>query len=146
MQIFEFIKKPVLSLPVLGGYQIFMITTGSSFHKTVYKRVWFSLFLPPKSDMLGKGIFIYTGSQYVSSWNFENSQFSQTGYYLLIGFFFLIQKFIINFFKSQFHYFLTNEQITNIVTNNFLTLNNILFIEVLHFNNFIPFKFTFKLF
>jgi hypothetical protein len=42
--------------------------------------------------------------------------------------------------------FFIDEKITNIVTNNFLTLNNILFIEVLHFNNIIHFKFTFKLF
>jgi hypothetical protein len=38
------------------------------------------------------------------------------------------------------------KKLQTFVTNNFLTLNNILFIEVLHFNNFIPFKFTFKLF
>jgi hypothetical protein len=49
------------------------------------------------------------------------------------------------FLNLNFIIFLTNEKITNIVTNNFLTLNNILLMEVLHFN-FIPFKFTFKLF
>jgi hypothetical protein len=38
------------------------------------------------------------------------------------------------------------KKIKNLVTNNFLKQNNILFIEVLHFNNFIPFTFTFKLF
>jgi hypothetical protein len=48
--------------------------------------------------------------------------------------------------KLKLIIFLTNEKITNIVTNNFSTLNNILFIEVLHFNNFIRFKFTFKFF
>jgi hypothetical protein len=104
-----------------------------------------------------------TGSQYVNFQNYEKSQFSicqssnfwkhsvplcrfsQTGNYLLIGFFYS-RKLKLIFLNLDFIIFLSNEKITNIVTNTILTLNNILFIEVLHFNNFIPFKFTFKLF
>jgi hypothetical protein len=47
------------SITVLGGYHIFMMPAKSGFHKTIYKRVWFSLFSPPKIYMLGKGINIY---------------------------------------------------------------------------------------
>jgi hypothetical protein len=70
-----------LSITVLGGYHIFMIPIGSAFHKTIYKRVWFSLFFPLKFYMLGKGINIYIyilkiDSQYAASQNYENNQFS----------------------------------------------------------------------
>jgi hypothetical protein len=60
---------------------------------------------------------------------------------LLINWIFLFQK-----KNSILLFFLLIKKLQTFVTNNFLTLNNILFIEVLHFNNFIPFKFTFKLF
>jgi hypothetical protein len=36
-----------------------MIPIGSNFHKTIYKRVKFSLFFPPTFFMIGKGINIF---------------------------------------------------------------------------------------
>jgi len=69
--------------------------------------------------------------------------FSQTRYYSLVGYYFLnFRKLKIFFYLNYF----TNKKMTNLVTNNFSTLINIRFIEVLHVNNFIPFKFMFKLF
>jgi len=68
--------------PVLGGYHIFMILVGFGFHRTIYKRVWFSLSFPPKIICQAMvSIFFYkkTGSQYAGSQNVENNQVSFVG-------------------------------------------------------------------
>lgn len=53
------LQTNITILTNVGGYHIFIIPTGSSFHKTTYKRFSFHIF-PPKFYMLGKGInFIF---------------------------------------------------------------------------------------
>jgi hypothetical protein len=84
----------------LDGYHICMIPAGSGYHKTIYKRVWFSLFFFPLQFICRTRvlIFFWKINQFSICWfsicqfskfwkhSVPLCRFSQTGYYLLIGF------------------------------------------------------------
>ncbi len=139
--------------PMLDWYHIFMILVRFNFHKTICKRVQLSPFFfsqkficRARESIYIKLVFNMTIFEILRS---ASSPLSiLTNRILLINYYYLKISKKLKIIKNNLNFiiFLTNEKITNIVTNNFSTLNNILIIEVLHFNNFIPFKFTFKLF
>ncbi len=78
------------SISVLGGYHIFYNTHQIWFSENKFiKRSGFHLFSFPLKFTCWARVPIYIiSSQYVDPPNFENSQFSQTRYYLLIDYYF----------------------------------------------------------